>query len=150
MVAGFALADQVQHPVAPEHIGVVLDPHRCRLGGAQGVDPEQVGQRTVVDGDRLGDLEEADQLQPVQALGARLVPVDLREPGVHGRVGRDGAVDVREPEVAPDGVHHRVHRGVHQADVPELADVELDVRSLDPDQWVQPVGFAPGEPAAQL
>jgi hypothetical protein len=39
--------------------------------------PEQVGQCAVVHGDGLGDLEEADQLQPVQALGAGLVPVDF-------------------------------------------------------------------------
>ena len=32
----------------------------------------------------------------------------------------------------------------------ELADVELDVSALDPDQRVQPVALAPGEPAPQL
>ena len=32
----------------------------------------------------------------------------------------------------------------------EVADVELDVRALDPDQRVESVGLAPGEPAAQL
>ena len=37
--------------------------------------------------------------------------MDLREPGVHGRDGCDGAVAVREPDEAPDGVHHGVHRG---------------------------------------
>ena len=104
----------------------------------------------MVDGDRLGDLEEADQLQPVQALGAGLVTMDFRQPGVHGRVGRDGAVDVREPEVPPDGVHDRVHGGVHQAGLCELADIELDVGPLDSDQRVKVVGLAPGEPAAQL
>ena len=83
-----ALADQVQHPVPAQGVGVVLDPHRGRLGGAQGVDAEQVGQGAVVDGDGLGDLEEPDQLEPVQALGAGLVAVDLRQPRVDGRVGR--------------------------------------------------------------
>ena len=68
----------------------------------------------MVDGEGLGDLEEPDQLEPVQALGARLVAVDLGEPGVDGRVGADEAVDVGEAEVAADGVHHRGHRGVHQ------------------------------------
>ena len=47
-------------------------------------------------------------------------------------------------------VHHGVDRGGHQPGFAEVADVELDVRSLDPDQWVQPVGLAPGEPSAQL
>jgi hypothetical protein len=35
--------------------------------GSQCVDPQQGGEGAVVDGDGLGDLEEADQLQPVQA-----------------------------------------------------------------------------------
>jgi len=30
-----ALADQVQHPVSAQCVGVVLDPYRSRLGGAQ-------------------------------------------------------------------------------------------------------------------
>ena len=47
-------------------------------------------------------------------------------------------------------VHHRDDRGVHQPGLAELADVELDVGSLDPDQRVEPVGLAPGEPAPQL
>jgi len=50
---------------------VVLDPHRRGVGGAQGFDAEQVGQGAVVHGDGLGDLEEPDQLEAVQALGAR-------------------------------------------------------------------------------
>jgi hypothetical protein len=50
-----ALADQVQHPVSAQGVGVVLDPHRGRLGCAQGVDPEQVGQGAVVDAEGLGD-----------------------------------------------------------------------------------------------
>lgn len=41
----------------------------------------------MVHGDGLGDLEEADQLQAVQSLGARLVLVDFRQPGVDRRVG---------------------------------------------------------------
>jgi hypothetical protein len=73
-----ALADQVQDAVAAQRLGVVLDPDRRGLGGAQGVDAEQERERTVVDGEGLGDLEKTDQLKPVQALGARLVEVDLR------------------------------------------------------------------------
>jgi hypothetical protein len=57
---------------------VVLDPYCGCFGGAQGVDPEEVGQGAVVDGQGLGDLKEPDQLEPVQALGAGLVAVDLR------------------------------------------------------------------------
>ena len=44
----------------------------------------------------------------------------------------------------------RVDRGGHQPGLAEVADVELDVRALDPDQRVEPVGLAPAEPAAQL
>ena len=55
-----------------------------------------------------------------------------------------------EAEVAADGVHHRVDRGVHQPSVAELADVELDMGSLDPGQGVEPVVLAPGEPLPQL
>jgi hypothetical protein len=36
-----------------------------RDGGAQRVDAEQERERTVMDGDGLGDLEEPDQLEPV-------------------------------------------------------------------------------------
>jgi hypothetical protein len=100
----------------------------------------------VVDGDGLGDLQEPDQLEPVQALGAGLVTVDLRQPGVHGRVGGDKAVDVGKPEVAPDSVHHRVDRGVHQPAVAEVSGVELDVGALDPGQSVEPVALTPREP----
>ena len=112
-----APADQVEHSMSPQGVGVVLDPHRCRLGGAQGVDAQQVGQGAVVDADGLGDLKEPDQLQPVQPLGTRLVAVDLRQPCIDRRVGRDEAVDVREPEVPAHGVHHRDDRGVHQPSV---------------------------------
>ena len=45
---------------------VVLDPDRCRLGSSQRVDAERVGQSAVVNGDGLGDLEEPDQLEPIQ------------------------------------------------------------------------------------
>lgn len=31
-----------------------------------------------------------------------------------------------------------------------MANIKLDVTSLDADQWVEPVRLAPGEPAAQL
>ena len=62
-----SLADQVQHPVAAQRLGVILDPDGSRLGGAQRVDAEQVGQGAMVDADGLGDLEESDQLEPVQA-----------------------------------------------------------------------------------
>jgi hypothetical protein len=39
----------------------------------------------VVHGQRLGDLQEPDQLEPVQALGAGVVGVDPRQPGVDDR-----------------------------------------------------------------
>ena len=57
---------------------------------------------------------------------------------------------IRRTGRTPDRVHHRVHRGVHQPGLAELADVQLDVRPLDPDQRFQAVGLAPAEPAAQL
>ena len=133
-----------------QRLRVVLDSHRSGLGGPQGVDAEQVRQCAVVDGDGLGDLQEPDQLQPVQTLGAGLVALDLRQPGVHGRVGRDQSVDVREPEEATHPVHHRHHRGVHQAALAQAADVQLNVRPLHPHQRVKPVAFTPREPLPQL
>jgi len=151
MVAGlFALADQVQHPVAAQGFGVVLDPDGGRLGGSQRVDAEQVGQGAMVDADGLGDLEESDQLEPVQALGAGLVAVDRGEACVDGWVRDDQAVDVGEPEEATHGVHRGGDRGGHQPGLAEVSDVELDVCSLDSDQRVEVVGLAPGEPAAEL
>jgi hypothetical protein len=80
--------------VSAERLAVVLDPHRRGFGGAQGVDAEQVGQGAVVHSDALGDLEEPDQLKAVQALGARLILVDLGAPGLDGRVAGDQPVDV--------------------------------------------------------
>jgi hypothetical protein len=47
----------------------VLDPDSCGFGGSYGVDAEQVGAGAVVDGDGLGDLEEPDELERVEALG---------------------------------------------------------------------------------
>jgi Uncharacterized protein conserved in bacteria (DUF2200) len=60
-----------------------------------------VGQGAVVDGDGLGDLQEADQREPVQALvwTRRSAP---RQPRVDGGIGRDQAVDVGEPEEPAD------------------------------------------------
>ncbi len=55
-----------------------------------------------------------------------------------------------EPEEPADAVHHRVDRGRHQTGLGQVADEQLHVRSLDADQRIQPVGFAPGEPTAQL
>jgi hypothetical protein len=78
-----ALPDQVQDTVATKGLAVVLDTYGGCLGGSQRVDAEQVGQRAVVDGDGLRDLEESDQLEPVEPLGAGLVAVDLGEPGVY-------------------------------------------------------------------
>jgi hypothetical protein len=48
-----------------EGLPIVLDPDGGGFGSAQGVDAEEVGQRAVVHRDRLRDLEEADQLEPV-------------------------------------------------------------------------------------
>ena len=78
--------------MAPQGVGVVLDPHRGRFEGAQGVDTQQIREGAVVDGQGLGDLEEPDQLEPVQALGAGLVTVDLRQPRVDSRVGADEVI----------------------------------------------------------
>jgi hypothetical protein len=49
----------------------------------------------VVHGQGLGGLKEADQLEPVQSLGAGLIGVHLRKAGVDGGVGGDQAIDVR-------------------------------------------------------
>ena len=88
-----------------------------------------------------------DQLEPVQSLGTGLIAVHLRESCVNRRVGRDDSVYVREPEEAAYVVHHRGDRGSHQAGVAELSDVQLDVSSLNPQQGVEAVGFAPCEPS---
>ena len=100
--------------MAAHGLRVVLDTDRGRLGGPQCVDAQQVGQGAVVDGDGLGDLQEADQLQPVKAVSSALVRVHLRQPRVDGRVGRDQAIDVGEPEEPADPVHHRVGRRRHR------------------------------------
>jgi hypothetical protein len=55
-----ALADQVQHPVPAQGLGIVLDPDCGGLRRAQRVDAQQEGQCSVVDRDCLGDLEERD------------------------------------------------------------------------------------------
>jgi hypothetical protein len=80
----------------------------------------------------------------------RLVMVRLRQPRIDGRIAWDQAVDVGEPEEPTDTVHHRVDRGVHQPAAGQVPDVQLDVRSLDPDQRVEGVALAPGEPPAKL
>jgi hypothetical protein len=46
---------------------VILDTHGGGFGGTDGVNAEQVGQRTAVHGQALGELEEPDQLEPAQA-----------------------------------------------------------------------------------
>jgi hypothetical protein len=92
----------VQDPVAAQSVGVVLYPHRGGLRRPQGVDTKQVGQRPVVDGDRLADLKEADELEAVQPLGSGLIGVDLGQPDVNGGVSGDKAVDVGEPEEPAD------------------------------------------------
>jgi hypothetical protein len=97
-----ALADQVQDAVTAQGLGVVLDPYRGDFRGAERVDAEQERQGSVVHREGLGDLEEPDELEPVESLGPCLVGVDLRQPRVDGRVGGDQAVDVREPEKSPD------------------------------------------------
>jgi hypothetical protein len=66
-------ADQVQDPVTAQGLAVVLDPYGGGLGGSERVDAQQVGKGAVVDGDGLGDLEESDQLEPVQALSTRFI-----------------------------------------------------------------------------
>jgi hypothetical protein len=70
--------------------------------------------------------------------------------GVDRRVGGAEAVYVREPEEPTDAVQHRVDRGVPQPSLVKVADVQLEVGTLQSDQWLQAVGLAPGEPASQL
>jgi hypothetical protein len=57
---------------------------------------------------------------------------------------------VCEPEEAADAVQHGVDRGVPQPSVVEMADVELEVSPLEPDQGIEAVGLAPAEPALEL
>ncbi|WP_170970268.1 hypothetical protein [Nocardioides jishulii] len=86
----------------------------------------------MVHGEGLGDLEEADELEPVESLRAGLVVLDLGKSCVDGWVGCDQTVDACEPEDAADAVHHRDDGGVHQTGFAELVDVQLDVGTLDP------------------
>ncbi len=74
----------------------------------------------------------------------------MGEPGVDGWVGDDQTVDVREPEEPADRLHHRVDRGSHETAFAEVADVQLDVGPLDPDQRVKTPLLTPDEPAAEL
>lgn len=136
--------------MATQCLGVVLNANGGCFGGTEGVDAEQEGQRAVVDRQDLGDLAEADQLESVQALGAGLVAVHLGQSCVDRWVGSDSAVDVGLAEEPADAVHHCDYRGVHQPGLPELADVELDVGALDPDEGVEAVALTSGEPATQL
>lgn len=73
--------------MAAEGVGVVLDAHCGGFGGAKRVDAEQVRQGTVVHGQGVGDLQESDQLEPVQPLSACLVGVHLGQASVDGGVG---------------------------------------------------------------
>ena len=77
-----ALADQVQDTVTAQCLGVVLDPDRGGLRRAEDVDAEKIRQRAGVPAQRLGNLQEPDQLKPIEALSAGLIGVDLRQPGV--------------------------------------------------------------------
>jgi hypothetical protein len=95
-------------------------------------------------------LEEPDELEPVQALGVRLVGVDLRQPRVDGWVGGDEAVDVGEPEVSADPVQHGVDGRVPQSAVVEVADVQLEVGTLESEQRVEGVAVTRGQPACAL
>ena len=101
-------------------------------------------------GEGLGDLEEPDQLEAVQFLGPGFVSMDLGQPGINRWVAGDHAVDVGKPEVSAHRMHGGVDRRRHQASLTEMADVQLDVGTLDPDQRVELVKVAPAEPAPEL
>ncbi len=62
-------------------------------GGPQCVEAQQVGEPAGVHAVGLRGLQEPDQLEPVQALGAGLVRVNLGSRAYTGRVGRDKPVD---------------------------------------------------------
>lgn len=63
--------------MAAQRLGVVLDPDRRRLGCSQSVDPKEISECTVMDGDRLSDLKEPEELEPVEPLGARFIAMHL-------------------------------------------------------------------------
>jgi hypothetical protein len=76
----------------------------------------------VVDGDGLGDLQEPDQHQPGQPMGAGLGPLHPRYARVHGRIGGNSpSMFVNRKN--PHPVHHRQDRGVHQSALAATADV---------------------------
>ena len=95
------------------------------------VDPEQVGQGAVMDGESLGDLQEPDQLQPVQALGPGLVPVDLGQPGIDGGVG--GVPLVAQPLACEELGHHHPPRVRDQlGHVPVIEPREVTAHPVEP------------------
>lgn len=94
--------------MSAQRLAVVLDPHGRGFGGTERVDAEQARQGAVVHCDGLRDLAQPDQLEPVQALGAGLVLVDLRQLGVDRGVAGEDPVDVGEPEEPASAVHHCV------------------------------------------
>jgi hypothetical protein len=57
---------------------------------------------------------------------------------------------VGEPEEPRTSCIIVLHRGGHLPAAAEVADVQLDVGPLDPDERVRAVGLAPLEPPAQL
>jgi len=94
-----ALADQVQNPVPSQRLAVVLDPHRRSASDARrALIPSRYARApwwTLMVGATCKNRISS-------SLGTGLVPVDLGQPGVDGRVVRDQPVDVGEPEVAAD------------------------------------------------
>lgn len=91
----------------------------------------------MVHRERLGDLQEAVELEAIQALGAGLVAVHLRKACVNGWVGHDHPVDVGVAEIPAHRVHRGNDRGRDQTGLSEVSDVELDVGALDPDERVE-------------
>nr|WP_240044513.1 hypothetical protein [Nocardioides albidus] len=63
--------------MAAQRLGVVLDPDRRRLRGSQSVDTEEIRESAVMNGDRLSDLKESDELEPVEPLGTRFIAMRL-------------------------------------------------------------------------
>ena len=76
--------------------------------------------------------------------------MDLRQPGVDRRVARDQARRCGRTGRTRVPRASRCSPTRHQPRLGEVADVQLDVRTLYADQRVQAVGLAPGEPASEL
>ena len=134
-----ALADQVEHPVAAERLGVVLDAYRRGSEARRALMPSRYASApwwaVRVWATWRNRISSSCRSRPW--CGSRLGGswAAVRTP----RVGDEESVDVGVAEETADSVRHRDHGGVSQPGLPEVADVGLDVGTLDPTGGSRPL-----------